>query len=46
MRERGPVADVIKGALPFVGAMMVLIFLLMAAPGIALWLPEYVMGKG
>ncbi|MDX2157258.1 MAG: TRAP transporter large permease [Hyphomicrobiaceae bacterium] len=46
MRERGPVSDVIKGALPFVGAMLVLIFLLMAFPGVALWLPDYVMGKG
>ena len=46
MRERGPVRDVIMGALPFVGAMMALIFLLMAFPGVALWLPEYVMGKG
>jgi tripartite ATP-independent transporter DctM subunit len=46
MRERGPVSDVIKGALPFVAAMMVLILLLMLAPDIALWLPELVMGKG
>ena len=46
MRERGPVGDVIRGALPFVGAMMALVLLLMAFPGIALWLPEYVMGKG
>ncbi len=45
MRERGPVRDVIVGSLPFVGAMMVLIFLLMAFPAITLWLPEYVMGK-
>ncbi len=45
MRERGPVGDVIRGALPFVGAMLALIFLLMAFPGITLWLPEYVMGK-
>ncbi|HEX4892373.1 MAG TPA: TRAP transporter large permease [Hyphomicrobiaceae bacterium] len=44
MRERGPVSDVIRGALPFVGAMMVLVILLMAFPGIALWLPDYVMG--
>ena len=46
MRERGPVSDVIYGALPFVGAMLVLVVLLMAFPGIALWLPEVVMGKG
>lgn len=46
MRERGPVSDVIKGSLPFVCAMLALVFLLMAVPNIALWLPEYVMGKG
>jgi tripartite ATP-independent transporter DctM subunit len=44
MRERGPVSDVIRGALPFVGAMVALIFILMAWPDIALWLPRYVMG--
>ena len=44
MRERGPVSDVIRGALPFVGAMVVLIFILMAWPDVALWLPRYVMG--
>jgi C4-dicarboxylate transporter DctM subunit len=44
MRERGPVSDVIRGALPFVAAMMILVILLMAFPGIALWLPDYVMG--
>ena len=44
MRERGPVTDVIRGALPFVFAMLVLIGLLMAFPDIALWLPRYVMG--
>lgn len=46
MRERGPVADVIRGALPFVGAMMVLVVMLATWPQLALWLPEYVMGKG
>ena len=46
MRVRGPVADVIRGALPFVGAMTLLIFLLMVWPDIALWLPAQVMGKG
>lgn len=45
MRERGPVGDVIRGALPFVGSMLLLVFMLMAVPGLALWLPEYVMGK-
>jgi C4-dicarboxylate transporter, DctM subunit len=45
MRERGSVSDVIRGSLPFVYAMVFLIFLLMAIPGIALWLPNFVMGK-
>ena len=44
MRERGPIADVIWGALPFVGAMMLLIGLLMAWPDLALGLPKLVMG--
>ena len=46
MRERGPVADVIWGALPFVAAMMGLILILMAFPDLALWLPNCVMGNG
>jgi tripartite ATP-independent transporter DctM subunit len=44
MRERGPVADVIRGALPFVGAMIALIAVLMVWPDVALWLPKLVMG--
>jgi C4-dicarboxylate transporter, DctM subunit len=44
MRERGPIADVIWGALPFVVSMMVLIGMLMAWPDLALKLPKYVMG--
>lgn len=44
MRERGPIADVIRGALPFVGAMLVLIAALMAWPDLALGLPKLVMG--
>jgi tripartite ATP-independent transporter DctM subunit len=44
MRERGPIADVISGALPFVGAMMLLIVLLMIYPDLALGLPKLVMG--
>ncbi|HYD04384.1 MAG TPA: TRAP transporter large permease [Reyranella sp.] len=44
MRERGPIADVIWGAMPFVGAMILLIGLLMAWPDLALGLPKYVMG--
>jgi C4-dicarboxylate transporter DctM subunit len=44
MRGRGPVSDVIWGALPFVFAMLALVGLLMAFPGLALWLPKVVMG--
>ena len=44
MRGRGSINEVIRGSFPFVGAMIVLIGLLMAAPDIALWLPRYVMG--
>src|SRR5688500_12443516 len=44
MRGRGSINDVIRGSIPFVGAMIVLIALLMAAPDIALWLPRFVMG--
>jgi C4-dicarboxylate transporter, DctM subunit len=44
MRERGPIADVIWGALPFVGAMMLLIAVLMIYPDLALKLPKLVMG--
>ena len=44
MRGRGSINEVIRGSLPFVGAMIALIALLMAAPDIALWLPRYVMG--
>ncbi|UYN92995.1 MAG: TRAP transporter large permease [Enhydrobacter sp.] len=44
MRERGPIADVIWGALPFVVSMMILIGMLMAWPEIALFLPKLIMG--
>jgi C4-dicarboxylate transporter, DctM subunit len=46
LRERGPIADVIRGALPFVIGMVVLIGLLMILPDVALWLPNSIMGKG
>lgn len=44
MRERGSINEVIRGALPFVFAMIALVALLMAAPDLALWLPRYFMG--
>jgi C4-dicarboxylate transporter DctM subunit len=46
LRATGAIADVIRGALPFVGAMLALIVLLMAFPDIALGLPNWVMGRG
>ena len=44
IRGSGAIADVIRGTIPFVGAMLVLIGLLMAFPDIALMLPKLVMG--
>ena len=44
VRTRGQIGDVIIGALPFVGAMFIMILLLIAFPQIALWLPDVVMG--
>lgn len=38
-RDKVSIGDVIIGCLPFIGAMIVLIGLLIAAPDIALWLP-------
>ena len=46
LRERGAIIDVIRGALPFVVGMVALIGLLMAIPDVALWLPNWVMGRG
>jgi tripartite ATP-independent transporter DctM subunit len=40
VRERGPVKDVIIGAAPFVGTLLVMIALLIAYPEIALVLPQ------
>ena len=39
-RDQVTIGDVIIGCLPFIGAMIVLIALLIFAPQIALWLPE------
>ncbi len=39
VRGKGPLADVIVGALPFVGALLVLTTLLLVWPSLALWLP-------
>jgi len=40
VRGRGQMHDVMLGALPFVGAMFVIIILLMVFPDIAVWLPR------
>ena len=42
IREKGEMLDVMKGALPFVLAMFAMIALLLAFPGLALWLPSLV----
>ena len=39
-RDQVTIGDVIIGCLPFIGAMILLIAVLIAAPQIALWLPE------
>ncbi len=42
IRPRGPMIDVIRGALPFVVTMFVMIALLLCFPNLALWLPSLV----
>jgi len=42
--DRGPVADVIRGALPYAGIMIAFTILLIAFPGIATWLPQLMRG--
>lgn len=42
VRGRGPLVDVMIGAAPFVVTIFVMILLLMAFPGLALWLPNWV----
>jgi len=44
IRDSGAIADVIWGTLPFVLSMFAVIFVLMVAPELALWLPRVVMG--
>ena len=40
IRQSGPIKDVIKGAIPFVFVMFVMIGLVIAFPAMALWLPS------
>ena len=41
-RQPGPISDMFRGVLPFLGAYIVAVVLLVAMPGIALWLPNLV----
>jgi C4-dicarboxylate transporter DctM subunit len=43
VRGKGPMNDVMIGALPFVGAMAAMLLLLALFPGLATWLPTLVM---
>lgn len=40
VRGRGPFSDVVRGAVPFVATMLIMILLLMVYPDIAMWLPR------
>ena len=42
IRKGGPMTDVIRGALPFVVTMFVMLALLLMFPQLALWLPSLV----
>ena len=44
IRDTGAIADVIWGTLPFVLSMFLIIAVLMVFPGLALWLPQVMMG--
>ncbi len=42
--DAGPVADVIRGALPYAVIMILFALLMIAFPAIATWLPTYMRG--
>jgi TRAP-type C4-dicarboxylate transport system permease large subunit len=42
--DPGPVADVIRGAIPYAIIMILFAVVLIAAPGLATWLPAYMRG--
>lgn len=42
VRGRGVISDVILGVLPFIGSLLVMIVLIIAAPGIVMWLPRLI----
>jgi TRAP-type C4-dicarboxylate transport system permease large subunit len=39
-RDKVTIGDVIMGCIPFIGAMVLLIAILIVAPDVALWLPD------
>jgi C4-dicarboxylate transporter DctM subunit len=41
---RAPVSEVMRGVLPFLGLMLVLLLLVVFFPGLATWLPDLVLG--
>jgi TRAP-type C4-dicarboxylate transport system permease large subunit len=41
IRERGDLNDVIVGTLPFIVTLFLMIGLIVAFPGIAMWLPNF-----
>jgi C4-dicarboxylate transporter DctM subunit len=42
VRGRGVISDVIFGVLPFIGSLLVMIVLIIVAPGIVMWLPRMI----
>ncbi len=42
VRGRGVISDVILGVLPFIGSLLVMIVLIILAPGIVMWLPRLI----
>jgi TRAP-type C4-dicarboxylate transport system permease large subunit len=38
-KQPAPIGDLFRGVMPFVGAYVLAVVILLAAPGIALWLP-------
>ena len=42
VRGRGAISDVILGVLPFIGSLLVMIVLIILAPGIVMWLPRLI----
>jgi TRAP-type C4-dicarboxylate transport system permease large subunit len=44
VRRRGSINDVILGVIPFIGSLFAMIVLIIAFPGLVLWLPRLVGG--